>query len=89
MKLTKLKRKTKKALTAIARANYDQKRKRNKANTCVGNFLHVHLEFTGEEQERAGEERCSRVVWVELLRGNRSEERSQSNKPLPYWLSGL
>ena len=39
MRLTKLKRKTKKALAASARGNYDQKRKGNKANTCVGNFL--------------------------------------------------
>ena len=40
MRLTKLKRKIKKALAASARANYDQKCKGNKANTCVDNFLH-------------------------------------------------
>ena len=43
MRLTKLKRKTKKALAASARANYDQKRKGNRANTCVGNFLQLEL----------------------------------------------
>ena len=39
MRLTKLKRKTNKALAASASGNYDQKRKGNKVNTCVGNFL--------------------------------------------------
>ena len=39
MRLAKLKCKIKKALAASARENYDQKRKGNKANTCIGNFL--------------------------------------------------
>ena len=39
MRLTKLKHKTKKALGVSASANCDQKRKGNKANTRVGNFL--------------------------------------------------
>ena len=37
----KLKRKTKKVLAVRAHANYNQKRKGNKANTCLGNFLHL------------------------------------------------
>ena len=43
MRLTEIKRKTKKALAASARTNYDQKFKENKANTCVGNFLQKTL----------------------------------------------
>ena len=44
MKL-KIKGKTKKALTASARANYEQKLKGNKANMCVGNFLHFYMHY--------------------------------------------
>ena len=53
----------------------------------------MHLEaIRAGTRERSGEEqfpvaRCSRVWCSGLLRGKRSEGRSQSNRSLPEWSS--
>ena len=50
----------KKALAASTCSNYEQKLKGNKANTCIGNFLHSqHPRNLKKEKEKKNYQCCT------------------------------